>query len=269
MNFMKRLIKQLAPRAVVAYHEFRKKEYYKGYQSAITPWGFKFNGSPAMQNGSFEEIEIEIALDFMRKCQVFVDIGANVGYYTCLAKYVGKEVIAIEPLRENLNYLFENIAQNSWNDVEVFPMAVADKSGITEIYGSGTGASLLKGWSGSSEIWLKRIPVTTLDILLGDRFSDKSTFIKMDVEGFEYKALMGATRILSQKKKPIWLIEICYDEHHPDGINPDYDRTFRLLWDYGYKSYSADSHREEVNERNFDQMLINAQRAINYIFIAE
>jgi FkbM family methyltransferase len=268
-NVVKQLIKSAFPKLVFWYHETRKSSYYKFYGKGLTPWGFNFIGSPEMQNGSFEETEVEIALEFMRKCEIFVDIGANVGYYTCLARNIGKEVIAIEPLRENLDYLFENLSNNSWNDVEVFPMAVADKSGIAEIYGGGTGASLVKNWSGSSEIWLKRIPVTTLDIILSERNLDKSIFIKMDVEGFEHKALMGATQILSRKNKPIWLIEICYDEHHPDGVNQEYEHTFKLMWDYGYKSYTADSRRQEVNARNFDNMRINLRRTINYIFIAE
>ena len=162
-----------------------------------TPYGFRLMGNKAMQVGTFEPIETALIQKYMGEIDVFVDVGANIGFYTCLARSFGKRVIAIEPLPQNLNYLYANLEANSWDDVEVFPVGLSDSPGITPLYGGGTGASLIAGWAGVPHHWNQIIALSTLDILLGERFIGKKLFIKIDVEGVEYKVLMGSQRTLA------------------------------------------------------------------------
>jgi hypothetical protein len=55
--------------------------------------------------------------------------------------------------------------------------------------------------------------------------------ILLDVEGAEKKALEGATMMLRNDPKPIWLIEIAARENQPAGIeiNPDFESTFEIF----------------------------------------
>jgi len=208
--------------------------------TALEMQGFMLKSANS-QFGTTYETEVT---DLIKTClvhsDVFVDIGANVGYYACMACSLGKHVVAIEPLESNLRYLLHNLQHNSWNNVEVFSLGLSAQPGLTKIFGSGTGASLISGWAGISATYCKTIPLSTLDIILGQRFKGKQLLIKADVEGAEYMLLKGSTQILSMVPKPVWIMEICLTEHHPEGINPDFAEAFNIFWDNGYKAWSID-----------------------------
>jgi len=145
----------------------------------MTPYGFKLLGSNLvhhidMQNGTFEADETTLFQDIFKQIDIFVDVGANIGFYACMARAAGLHVIAIEPQQKNLKYLLANINENKWSDVEIFPLGLASQYGIAKLFGgSSTGASLISNWAGASKMFHQVIPLSTLDILLGGRFSGK------------------------------------------------------------------------------------------------
>ncbi|MBU4488096.1 MAG: hypothetical protein KKI13_03405 [Candidatus Omnitrophica bacterium] len=129
-------------------------------EPVVTPWGFKFAGNIAMAQGTFEPMEAELVRNILKDIDVMVDIGANVGFYTCLARSKGIYTIAVEPFMPNMDYLYANLCANGWNDVEVYPIGLASKPGLDNLYGAGTGASLLKGWAGASPLMRHTICAT-------------------------------------------------------------------------------------------------------------
>ena len=178
-----------------AYHDFRKVGFKK------TPFGFVMAGSAAMQDGSYEAEETVNVINCMKDADIFIDVGANVGYYTCIARSLNRQVIAVEPLWHNLQYIYNNLNVNHWTDVEVYPVGLDEKPGIAVLYGVGTAASLIKDWSGISTK-MRMIPVTTLDILAAKRFSGKRVVVKIDVEGIEYRVLKGASEMMDLVPAP-------------------------------------------------------------------
>ena len=204
-----------------------------------TPLGFKLQGCGSvhhrsMQQGTFEVELTQLLLQRLEQAQVFVDVGANIGLYSCLARSKGKHVIAVEPLPRNTAALYTNMFENGWKDVEVFPVGLSRTPGIAVLYGaSSTGASLIGNWAGASGRHKRIIPISTLDVILGSRFSGKPMLIKIDVEGVEFMVLSGAVKTLSQSPRPTWVMEICLNEFHPSGLNPDYLATFELFWSHG------------------------------------
>jgi FkbM family methyltransferase len=200
-----------------------------------------------MQAGTFEPEEIALVLRLLPRFDVLVDVGANVGLYTCLALQHGKQVIAFEPLPTNVSTLCRNLAANGWS-TEVWPVALSDAAGIAFLYGGGTGASLVKGWAGISENWRRPIPLNTLDYILGARFADKRLFIKIDVEGSEFDVLRGAASILS--RGAIWLLEITLDIHRSIP-NPNFLATFELFWERGYSCFTIDGERQVTRDDVF------------------
>jgi FkbM family methyltransferase len=242
------------------------------------PLGFKLQSGlhPAyaqMRNGTFEIEETAVIRAALQQVDIFVDIGANLGYYSCFARQTGVYVVAFEPQPQNLSCLTNNLSINGWtNQFEIFPLALSDGPGIMRLYGaSGPSASLVKGWAGYSIKTFQDIPVNTLDNVLSDRFADKRLLVKIDVEGAEYQVLRGALRTLAQNIKPIWLVEICFDEFHPQGINPDFKAIFDLFDLHGYKAYTASSVPEVVTMASITSSL-NEQKSqsgtFNYVFAA-
>ncbi|WP_298920626.1 FkbM family methyltransferase [uncultured Nostoc sp.] len=238
-----------------------------------TPMGFKFSGDPVMQQGLFETREWNVAVKCLEKVDVFINIGANIGYYCCLALKLGKYVFAFEAIDLNVQYLTKNISANKWDEsIEIFPVALSNKVGLVDIYGGAKGASLVKGWMGIPEHYVRTIPTTTLDNILCDRLSGKQCFVLIDVEGAEKNVLEGATKHLLLKPKPIWMVEIATKEHQPQSIkiNPNLIATFELFWRNGYECFTADglfrriSKHEvvEVSETGHDNWSVH-----NFLFM--
>lgn len=238
-------VERVAPRAAELYRLVRQ---YRAELRAVPrrmPEGFWLVGDDTMQDGRFEPDERRIIGRALRSADVFVDVGANVGYYACLARAAGVSVVAIEPLESNVRALLRGLEANGWRDVEVWPVGVSDRSGIVPLYGASTGASLIEGWASSSKFWKRSIPVTTLDQLVGHAFEGKRMLIKMDIEGAEFAALRGAASLLRRSPRPTWIVEISLAEHHPVP-NAHFAETFELFWSNGYAATMADASEREV-----------------------
>lgn len=143
----------------------------------------------------------------IQKESVVFDVGANVGLVSLpFAKEhvpYGK-VYAFEPEEESRKLLKENIVNNNIKNITVFPYALQDnnlKRNMTfNVRATVDGDGLInKGLSTLENIKIHNIkyvtvPVSTIDKIV-DKFRIKRLdFIKIDVEGSEYKVLQGATK---------------------------------------------------------------------------
>ena len=215
-----------------------------------TPWGFTLAGHPAMAAGSFEPEETRLVRELLQEVDVLVNVGANVGYYCCHALSLSKPVIAVEPISRNLHYLMRNIQENGWAEqAEIFPVALGAEANVLQMWGGGTGASLVNGWAGISESYVTQVPVLTLDRMLGNALEGKLALILVDVEGAEYAMLQGALKTLQHEPRPIWMMEIGSTTHQPEGVavNPNLEATFNLFFERGYAATTADSRRVPID----------------------
>ncbi len=225
---------------VSAWRDFIDTYIFPNRTIVETPMGFKMMGGAsqhhkAMQAGNFEVLEATWLKTQLSQADVFVDIGANIGYFSCLARSLNKQVVAIEPLNYNVDKLLTNIEINSGPSAEVYPVALSSELGVLQLYGaSSTGASLVPSWAGASKRISRRVPITTLDRLLHERFVRDRMVIKMDVEGAEFEALKGAIQTIERSTRPVWLIEITLGQFMPSGSNPNFIATFELFLSRGY-----------------------------------
>lgn len=290
MNLIPRSVRQYAKNYAWLYVPYKKAErklhhlkdwwgtkVWKRTTEVTTPLGFKLVSGyhPAyrqMRTGDFEVEETLIIRRMLGVASIFVDVGANLGYYTCLAAQEDKRTIAFEPQQHNLKCLMQNLVINGFeNRVEIFPLALSGAPGVMTLYGaSGPSASLVKGWAGYSSRHSQRIPVSTLDTVLGGRFEEERILIKIDVEGAEYQVLSGAHATLGRAVKPIWLVEVCLQEFHPEGANPDYQKIFDLFFDRGYAVYTATEPPAPVTRESvasWIQRRSSDKGTFNYVFI--
>jgi FkbM family methyltransferase len=257
--------------------DFVGTKVWKKTSVALTPFGFMLaSGShPAyalMISGDFEVEETQLVVSLLDIMDVFVDVGANLGYYSFFALQRHKAVLAFEPQAQNLQRLFRGLLLNGWeNEAEVYPMALSSKPGVLTLYGaSGPSASLIPNWAGYSPRFTQVVPVTTLDTILAGRFAGQRLLIKIDVEGAEYQVLEGAAAILDRSPKPAWLVEICFREFHPGGVNPNYLNTFRLFWNAGYRAYTAGTPCLPVSPESVERWTAEGRcdaGTFNYLFI--
>ncbi len=146
------------------------------------------------------------ALDFYSKFinsgETCFDIGANIGNRTKIFLKLGAKVIAVEPQRKCLK-LMQNV-YGANNKLVLIQKAVGESEGEAEIMISdaNTLSSLSEEWiaavrkSGrfSQNTWKDKelVKVTTIDMLI--RRYGIPSFIKIDVEGFEYQVIKGLTQ---------------------------------------------------------------------------
>ncbi|MFO7662073.1 MAG: FkbM family methyltransferase [Chloroflexota bacterium] len=139
---------------------------------------------------------------------IFVDIGANMGWFTLMAAPIVKKVIAVEPNPNNIQLLYRSLTSNHFNNVEVLPYAVSDESKLLKlnfINSNGSVADL--AISNDSGVIVQGQP---LDKLLQN--VDRINVIKMDIEGHEPLAILGMTNTL-QRFRPVLVFEF-----HPLAI---------------------------------------------------
>lgn len=240
----------------------------------LTPLGFKLIGNSAMESGRFEKTETEIIKRYIETVDVFVNVGANIGYYCCVALQQRIHTLAFEPIDLNLKYLYKNVAANGWeNDIEIYPVALSDKTGLIEIYGGGTSASLIKGWSNTPDYYRQWVPVSTLDNIIGSRLNGKRCLVLMDVEGVEYNVMKGALTLLEMKPRPVWIVEITVTEHLPEGVevNPNLLATFEFFWEHGYEVWTCTGNSRCVHKMEIEKIMQTGQDTLkthNFIFKA-
>jgi FkbM family methyltransferase len=145
----------------------------------------------------------------IRNDGTFVDVGANVGYYSALVSPVVKRGFMFDPDPRNAVYL-EMFAQTQ-PKFTYCPQAVSDYEGPTAFtLGSESSVSAL-GKCGKT---VMTVDCVTLDSVF-DRRNSEVAAIKMDVEGHELAALRGA-KTLIRRERPVVVSEFSIDSGKPN-----------------------------------------------------
>ena len=113
---------------------------------------------------------------------IVLDVGANIGIFTVACAKKVRMVISIEPEAENFKLLTKNVKENSLPNVYLLNYAVSDIAGIVRITGTG-GTAHVSAESGLSA------NAKTLDGILEEIGNPEISVLKIDIEGYEYKAL--------------------------------------------------------------------------------
>jgi FkbM family methyltransferase len=143
-------------------------------------------------------------LHFLTPEDLFVDVGANIGAYTVLASGVaGAKTMAFEPSPFNYQYLVQNVRLNGLTaKATPLNLAVGSEEGVLRLTeGLGTENYIAQDHGAGQTVETK---VTTLDQALADL---RPALMKMDVEGFETKAVEGARHTLDHPSLEAFIIE--------------------------------------------------------------
>lgn len=148
----------------------------------------------------------------LRPGAVFVDVGANIGYFTLLAAaLVGREgrVIAFEPNPDNVTMLTRSLAANEFVNVDIYPYAVAERaqSCVLQLTLTNSSGILIADASAPSR-GVQHVSVEAVavdDLLRGVRRAD---LVKMDIEGAEPRAVQGMQELI-RTHRPTIITEFC------------------------------------------------------------
>jgi FkbM family methyltransferase len=160
---------------------------------------------------SFEPREVRVVKRVVRRGDVCLDVGANVGFFTLLfARLVGRtgRVLAYEPIPANVALLRKNLELNDCGCVTVHEVAAgALQSDL--VLGLPAGQTAVTATSGHWTLGGPVKPVSTRQLVLDDAIRDFHVRIaKIDVEGMESAVLTGLRDALAEHRIDFLLVEV-------------------------------------------------------------
>lgn len=178
--------------------------------------------------GGFETGFADLLRRHLDPARDFVDVGANIGFYTVLAAKLlpGRRVLAIEPTAGAFARLEANLALNGVaGQVTAFKGAASDRPGEVTIHAiagmeefSSLGPIIHDAAAGQTVI-TEEVPADTVDALVARHGLDPG-MIKIDVEGAEGQVLAGAQATL-ERHRPVVLSELSRALLEPMGSSPE------------------------------------------------
>ena len=191
------------------------------------------------------EPETEVIFkEVAKSCQVFFDVGANIGYFSFLVKQLSPraQIYSFEPLPQNIDAFKINRDINQFSLMELNEVCIADEEGETEFLipppaESGWGRMAHRDLFSGKKI--KR-PVITLDGFCRRRNISRVDLIKIDVEGYEFKVLKGAMEMI-EKYRP----KVCIELNEPCLLDTGTsgEEIFNYFKKRNYQMYALDKKR--------------------------
>jgi FkbM family methyltransferase len=170
----------------------------------------RFISEQLRTRGVWEPLETRAVLALLNPGDGFVDLGANLGYYTVLgALRVGAagRVMACEPDPGNFALLERNLADNGLPWVRALRCAVTDRAGPVRLYRSPDNQGDHRLYDSGDGRGAVPADAVTLDGLLGDA-PEAWHLVKMDTQGCEALILRGAGRFLAAHPGRLaWIVE--------------------------------------------------------------
>ena len=140
--------------------------------------------------------------------KIIIDIGANIGAHSIpIAKQNNNKVYAFEACSGNVSCLEKNKNYHQCDNLDIFPYALGSTKTSNIFYQVPTrrGASSFDPTGlDMSTVVKKKVECFPLDHFLSQL--EPVSFIKIDVQNFEYQVLLGATQLI-ERDKPAILVE--------------------------------------------------------------
>jgi FkbM family methyltransferase len=212
-------------------------ETSEGFRIHVDPTDYAV-GHTVARTGCYEP-DVSAALrDVLGEGATFVDIGANIGWFSLLgASLVGAagKVVAIEPNPRNVALLRQSARDNGFDNIEVLAVALSERPGAVALETDGSNGRIIPVDGPPREPVAAEFVVASypLDDLLASAGTGPVHVIKMDVEGAEPLVLRGATATMTSSR-PVLISEffpLALDSS-PWGSAPGYLGELRAL---GYR----------------------------------
>jgi FkbM family methyltransferase len=187
--------------------------------------------------------DISLVRQLVKPGDRVVEIGANIGVYAQLfAKLTGPggEVHAFEPHPRNYKFLLRLTRNHS--AVRAHQAAISDQTGFIDLYMSADLNVDHRTYPTAEKRMKQQVACFSLDSYLQERPVD---FIKMDIQGHEYKALLGMQHTLHSNARLTMIME---------------------LWPYGLREAGA-THQEVIDmlcRHNFFLYIVTGKKLVEY-----
>ena len=216
---------------------------------------------PRYAGGKIHEESItELLLEDLKASKCFVDVGANLAWYTCLASKRMPNGIVYGFEMDSLNYalLQKNVSINECRNVMIYHAAVTDMPGRASYKRRSIDPRADFHLSSGAPETDAGAEISVEAISLDDFFEDKEVkpdVIKIDVEGAETKVLKGMKGIMKTQDLRLFV------EVHPrvlPELQSSTKEVLSLLIDSGYEVFEIEGLRKHHVSRKLDRLAKDA-----------
>ena len=197
-----------------------------------------------MYFGLYEQPETRLVQDVLDSGDLFLDVGANIGYYSLLAAQIvgaAGQVHAFEPMPQNVAALRHTMRENGITNIVVNQVAVGAGPGSLDLFVSDQEIGNL-GWASIVPSGRRSRAVTVERMAIDDYLTSRSigrvNLVKLDIEGGELDAFRGMRSLLAQSDAPDLLVEV-----NPDlleKLGSDSRDLTRFIAGQGYALYRVE-----------------------------
>lgn len=167
----------------------------------------------------YERPKVDYMLSHLRPGDIFVDVGAHVGYFALLAaKLVGEtgQVFAYEADYGNFTLLHLAAKLNEYHWLHPFNLAIGAALDVVSIQAHGC-------HSGQKRVVRRGLHSDSIiQAALNQLLLDRVDMLKIDVEGMEQEVLLGATKLFERNPD----IRVLIDLHPTLGADVEAVRAF-------------------------------------------
>lgn len=205
-----------------------------------TAYGFKFavdkrdmTQRRILYEGIYEPEVSTIFMQNLKSDDVFYDVGANVGYYSCLASNIRvNSVVAFDPDPINCQIIALNSQLNNFDmsNLRIVQKGLGDKSKTSSWYRADVSNTGISGFELKNALASFDVEVDTIDYMITRDEIPPPSVIKIDVEGWEENVIKGASTLLSDSPPRIIVFEA---ECGSDGVIIN-QSIIKILEKYGY-----------------------------------
>ena len=185
----------------------------------------------------FEYNIVRIFVELVQEARVFLDVGANIGYYSLLAAAYNPEIriLSFEPLPSAFHYLQKNLDLNECAHATPLDWALSDSVGTATFFAArktkflevehhltSTGSLDRQQAERSVVVESFEVKTETLDHVAATRLDTPVDLVKLDTEATEHLVLAGAQKVLAMNR-PIIFCEVL-----PGKIEQELEAILRL-----------------------------------------
>ncbi|HEY9154048.1 MAG TPA: FkbM family methyltransferase, partial [Opitutaceae bacterium] len=190
-------------------------------------------------HGQHESGTEQFILDHLKPQSTFLDIGANIGYFSLLAAITAKaKAVAFEPQQQIADLLVQSAIYNGVQDsIKVEKVALSNTPATMKMSFSpgNTGHSqLVEADSSDAQSYL--VPVVPLDEWMTHNPLGTVSVCKIDVEGVDLQVLEGMSKLLS-RDQPALVIELI--DENLAAFGSSHSTLFDFLKVHGYVDVSS------------------------------
>lgn len=202
-------------------------------------------GHALLNEGTYEAGMAATVQRLLGPGSTFVDVGANEGYFTVMAARrvsAAGRVLAIEPQTRLRPVIQRNLELNHLRHVRLESVAISDEPGTAAFHLSADTNTGSSGLSRHTQYVLptEEVRTDTLANVVAAAGLEHIDLMKMDIEGFEYEAVLGSRDLFRNGRVRALALEL-----HPTVLKErgkDANAIIEFLHECGYRESAEAAH---------------------------